>query len=492
MIRKYRNLLSLAMMIVLTCVTQVFTLLKSSMVAGNFGTSMEMDAYNFANSIVSFIFGFVAAAISTVVIPSYVHKQHGKEVDSFITGVYGTIALIITLVIIFRFQLVGVFSNKGEMYLNIACNILLILMMTNFLYSLTNVTAAYFQCIEKYNIPKILNLVTQMFVVGALIVFHDINIIQYTYILSAGFLINFVIDIIAAIKYGWRYKPSFLFKSEETKRLFKMFIPIILSTGIYKLSLVIDSTIASRLETGQLSILSYSSQIVNMVNSILIGNLLIYSYPKIVRRIKTGESQKLFWEQVSFFHLVVCLVIAGIATVGHEGISLLFEHGHFNSAATDAVFACLLIYISGQQFNVIRDLVYRYFYALGNTKVAASNSVLVSVVNIVVSIILVNFLGLYGIIIGTVFATVVSFARILMKFKKIIGFEVSTRKLMFSLASNILIALASVAIVYLTKMLLPIDSVLLSLILFGVETLAVFLGLTFLLKRNILTIIKNL
>ena len=197
MIRKYRNLLSLAMMIVLTCVTQVFTLLKSSMVAGNFGTSMEMDAYNFANSIVSFIFGFVAAAISTVVIPSYVHKQHGKEVDSFITGVYGTIALIITLVIIFRFQLVGVFSNKGEMYLNIACNILLILMMTNFLYSLTNVTAAYFQCIEKYNIPKILNLVTQMFVVGALIVFHDINIIQYTYLLSAGFLINFVIDMFA-------------------------------------------------------------------------------------------------------------------------------------------------------------------------------------------------------------------------------------------------------------------------------------------------------
>lgn len=492
MFKKYRNSLSLVMMIVLTCVTQVFTLLKSSMVAGNFGTSMEMDAYNFANSIVSFIFGFVAAAISTVVIPSYVNKRHSKEVDSFITGVYGIIALVITLIIIFRFQIVGVFTNKGEMYLNIACNILLILMMTNFLYSITNVTAAYFQCIEKYNIPKILNLVTQMFVVGALIVFRDINIIQYTIILSAGFLINFIIDIIVAIKCGWRYKPSFSFRSEETKKLFKMFTPIILSTGVYKLSLVIDSTIASRLGTGQLSVLSYSSQIVNMVNSILIGNLLIYSYPKIVRRIKTGESQKRFWEQVSFFHLVVCLVIAGIATVGHEGIALLFEHGNFNSAATDAVFACLLIYISGQQFNVIRDLVYRYFYALGDTKVAASNSVLVSVVNITVSIILVNILGLYGIIIGTVFATVVSFIRILMKFKKKVGFEVSTRKLTFSLLSNILIASVSVGVVYLTKMFIPVDSVLLSIILFGTETLAVFMGLTFLLKRNILSIIKNL
>lgn len=492
MFKKYRNSLSLVLMIVLSCVTQVFTLLKSSMVAGNFGTSIEMDAYNFANSIVSFIFGFVASAISTVVIPSYVSKKHGKEVDSFITGVYGIIGLVIILVCALRFQIVGVFSNKGEMYLNLVCNMLLILMMAQFLYSITNITAAYFQCIEKYNIPKILNLLTQVFVVGALIIFRDIDIIQYTIILSAGFLLNFVIDIIIAIKCGWRYKPSFLFRSEETKRLFKMFVPIIFSTGIYKLSLVIDSTIASRLETGQLSILSYSLQIVNMVNSILVGNLLIYSYPKIVKRIKLGESQELFWEQTSFFHLVVCLVIAGIATVGHDGIALLFEHGNFDSNATDAVFVCLLMYIAGQQINIIRDLIYRYFYALGDTKTPASNSVLVSVVNIAVSIILVNFIGLYGIILGTVIATFVSFIRIIMKFRKKVGFEVSVRKLVFSLLSNIMIALVSVGVVYLTKLFLPIDSVILSLLLFGTETLVVFAGLTFLMKRNILSVIRRL
>ena len=492
MIKKYRNSLSLALMIVLTCVTQIFTLMKSSMVAGHFGTSMEMDAYNFANSIVSFIFGFVSSAISTVVIPSYVNKDHGKEVDSFITGVYGAIAFIIILVSVLRFQIIGVFSNKGEMYLNLACNMLLILLFTNFLYSITNITAAHFQCIEKYNIPKLLNLLTQVIVVAALFIFRDIDIIQYTLILSAGLMINFIIDIIIAVKDGWRYRPSFLFRSAETKRLFKMFLPIILSTGIYKLSLVIDSTIAARLETGQLSILGYSTQIVNMVNSILIGNLLIYSYPKIVKRIKNNESQKLFWEQTSFFHLVVCLVIAGIATVGHEGIALLFERGHFDSKATDAVFICLFIYIAGQQLNIIRDLTYRYFYAVGDTKTAAFNSVLVSIVNIAVSLILVNFIGLYGIILGTVIATAVSFVRILMMFRKKIGFEVSVKKLFASFLSNLLIMTVSIGVVYITKMLVPIDNILISLPVFGIETLIVFIGLTALTKRNILSVIKRL
>lgn len=492
MIKKYRNVFSLILMIVLTCVAQVFTLMKSSLVAGHFGTSMEMDAYNFANSIVSFIFGFVSAAISTVVIPSYVQKKHGKEVDSFITGVYGAIGIIVILVGVLRYQIVGVFSNRDEMYLNLVCNMLVILLMTNFLYSVTNITAAYFQCIEKYNIPKILNLVTQVFVVVALIVFRNIDIIQYTWILSAGLMINFIIDIIVAIKNGWRYRPSFLFGSDETKRLFGMFFPIILSTGVYKLSLLIDSTIASRLETGQLSILSYSTQIVNMVNSALIGNLLIYSYPKIVRRIKTGESQKLFWEQTSFFHLVVCLVIAGVATVGHEGISLLFERGKFDMTATSAVFICLLMYIFGQQVNVVRDLIYRYFYAVGDTKTAASNSVLVSIVNIAVSLILVNFIGVYGIILGTVIATFVSFIRILVKFKKKIGFEVSVKKLAVSFLKNLLIMLVSIGVVYLTKWLLPIDSVILRLLIFGTETLALFVGMTALLKRNTLSVLKRL
>ena len=115
------------MMIVISCVTQILTLMKSSMVAGRFGTSMEMDAYNFANSLVSFIFGFVAAAVSTVIIPSYVEKTHKKEVDAFLTAVYGIIGIVIAAMLLLRYQIVGVFTNKEELYVNIACNVLIVL-----------------------------------------------------------------------------------------------------------------------------------------------------------------------------------------------------------------------------------------------------------------------------------------------------------------------------------------------------------------------------
>ena len=76
------------------------------------------------------------------------------------------------------------------------------------LYSVTNVTNAYFQCIGKYNIPKILNLLSQVIVVAALVIFREITIYQYALILSAGLLVNVVIDVSIALRYGWRYRPS--------------------------------------------------------------------------------------------------------------------------------------------------------------------------------------------------------------------------------------------------------------------------------------------
>ena len=108
-LKEYRNSFSLILMIIITGITQILTLMKSSLVAGIFGTGTEIDAYNLANSIVSFLFGFIAAGISTVIIPNYVKNTNRKNVDTFITALYGLIAFIVFILIVFRYQIIGVF-----------------------------------------------------------------------------------------------------------------------------------------------------------------------------------------------------------------------------------------------------------------------------------------------------------------------------------------------------------------------------------------------
>lgn len=490
-LKEYRNSFSLILMIIITGITQILTLMKSSLVAGIFGTGIEIDAYNLANSIVSFLFGFIAAGISTVIIPNYVKNTNRKNVDTFITALYGLIAFIVFILIAFRYQIIGVFSNRDELFVNICCNTLIILLLANYLLAISDVTVAYFQCKGKYNLPKIVSLIAQLIVVVVLIFYPNLTISQYTYIIAIGLFINFLLDTIFAFKEGWRVYPSLALFSPGTKKLFGIFLPIVFSTGIYKLSLMIDSTIAARLQTGQITILAYASQISNIINTILIGNLLTYYYPKIVEKVDTSDGQKSFWNQVILFHLIVCLVIAGFTTVGHETVELLFRHGTFSEDAAKFVYIGALIYVVGQQTDVVRDLIYRFFYAKGNTTVAAKNSVIISVVNITVSIILVYFIGFFGIFFGTIIASFISLIVMFFKFNAYFEFVISIKSIAKALLKNNLVVIITITIIVFLKKLIVFNSLFLQIFIYGILTVFVFCILSLVFHKNLKEMIKE-
>lgn len=486
---QYKGSISLILMIIITGITQILTLMKSSLVAGIFGTGIEIDAYNLANSIVSFLFGFIAAGISTVIIPNYVRKDNQKNVDAFITVLYSLIAFIVCIFIIFRYQIIGLFSNRDELFINICCNALVVLLLANYLLAISDVTVAYFQCEGKYNLPKIVSLVAQLVVVVALLLIPNISIEQYTYIIAIGLVINFCLDTFFAIKEGWRVKISFLF-TPEIKKMFYLFLPIVFSTGIYKLSLMVDSTIAARLETGEITVLSYASQISNIINTLLIGNLLTYYYPTIVKKIRNKNNQISFWKQVILFHLIVCLVIAGFTTVGHEAVMVLFQHGTFTEKAAKYVYIGALIYIIGQETEVVRDLIYRYFYANGITNVTAKNGFIVSAVNIITSLILVYFIGFFGIFLGTVIASLVSLILMFIKFKTYFGFEESIKAVISSLLKNNCIVILTIIIVFAFKRFIFIESLMLRILLFGIITLIIYIVLSMIFYKNFKEMLK--
>lgn len=491
-VKKNKNIISLFIMILITLITQILTIMKSSIVAGRFGTSIEMDAYNFSNSIVSFLFGFVSSGISTVIIPYYIKENKEKYINTFITILYGIMAIIVIILIIFRYRIVGIFSNKNEYFVNIACNVLLFLLLSNYLYVFSEITVAFFQCKKIYILPKMINLISQLIVIIAIILNKELTIIQYTYIISAGLVINFLLDLIFAIKNKWKYSPCLFFKNSETKKIIKLFLPVVFSTGIYKLSLAVDSIIATRLETGKITILSYSSQIVNMINTVLIGTILNYIYPKIVENLKLKNSQEKFWEQTMFFHIIVCLVISAFVCVGYDAIKLLFQNGNFTSKDTQILFVSTLIYVFGQQIDVIRDLIYRYFYANGNTKVAAQNGMIVGCFNICISLILANFIGFYGIIIGTVLASIISLIVIMKKFSKIIKYNVNIFIIIKDIIIHNLYIIFTVGIVMLSRRFIKFNSLFASIILFGTEVVVLFGILIFIFEKKIFKVVKDI
>lgn len=490
-IERHGGLVKLGLMIILSCVTQVVTLMKSSIVAGTFGASTEMDSFSFANSVVTFIFSFIIAGVTTVVIPCYVKKANRKNTDSFLTFIFSCVAVVSVLVLLLRTPIVSLITHRDTEFVHLSGNIMVVLLVSNLFSIFTSTTSAYFQYKEEYNIPKIITLVSQIVVVTLLVVLKDITIMQYAVIFGGGIVFNSFVDLFFALKSGWRYKPSFALKDPETKKLILTFAPVLFSTGVYQLSLMIDSSLASQLDTGKVTVLSYANQISSMINTLLVSNLLIYFYPKLVKDIEQRKDQRSFWEKTYFFHAIICLVIAGYAVIGCEGVSLLFEHGKFDAKATYSVFTMSLIYISAQQISVVRDLIYRYFYAFGNTKTPSFNSVIATVANIVFSLVLVKFIGVYGIVVGTALSSVISLASIMIQFKKKYGLEESIGRILLQYTKSILITAASILVSLITKNLFVIHSKIITIVVLGIEVVVVYGALTLIFNKKIKSIALN-
>ena len=489
---KYRGILTLVMMLLLSFGSQILSLFRSAVLAAQFGLSVEMDAYNFSNSIASFFVSFVSTGVITTVVPKYIEKSDKKSTNSFITLIYGVLVCLVGA-FLWIYEVLGQnIWQQNATFADIVTTIMPLVLLANLIYSVTHITTAFFQSCEKYNIPKASNLIINVSVLFFIWFYNELTVTTFVFIVASGLIINALIDIFVALRMGWRYKPSFSFRSNEMKNMLRFFFPVLLSSGIYQLSLLIDSVLASGLETGSLTALSYSGQISNIINTVMVVNIATYCYPKVIKKIKEQDKgQKYLWNAITFFHYVMCFIICCFACVGKDVLGIFFERGNFDSKATEMVFSCALIYIFGQQANIVRDMLYRYFYARENTRIVSFNSILVTVVKIGVSLVLTQFYGLYGLVLGTVIASFVSLIGITIQFKIKFGFEVKYRHVLLRLLANECTMVAVFTTVTITKQLLHMGNGVLSISLYLCEIVVLY-GVSLFFNKSLITQIKNI
>lgn len=472
-------------MLVFTILTQVITLIKISVTARNFGATIEMDAFNFSNSIGTFIFSFIGTGITTVLIPAIVNKKNMRTINNFITILYSISISIVLIVFLIRRPIVSIFSSGNDKFINIACSLMLITLISQFFNTIISVTNAVFQCNGKFNVPKILTLGTTAMLTLLVFINKDLTIYEYAfYILITG-LLNLILHVILTYKEGFIYKPLIDIKDEELPYMIKVFIPTVFSSGLYQVTLLTDSLISSTLGEGQISMLGYSNNIMAMINMLLTTNLITYIYPKIAEKIKREDGQKKLFEYLGFFNAIMCIMTIGFISVGKEAIVILYEGGKFTPSITSVVYLCTSIYTLGLPINVMREIIYRYFYANGDTKITFINSVIASIFNIIVSIVLSNFIGIYGIILGTVLTSVFSLTSILIRFKKIYSFNFYKKFVVIENIKVFLAAIIALMITLFTKTILPIKSTIISLLIYGIMVSISYILLLILFKSKV-------
>lgn len=484
---KNKSFNQLSVMILLTIVTQVFMLLKGSLIAAKFGISTDLDAFNFANSIAGFAYSFIGSGISTILMPNLSDDNNKRSINTFISVLYTSAFLILIFMIIFRKSLISILSGSSNSYfVALTSNILIITLVVGFLNSFLGLVNGVLQYKGQFNRLKVVTLFTSILLFFILLFGKDVNIYYYVISILITTIINIIINLYFLISSGFKYSISFKVREKRFKEMIKLFIPTVLGEGLYRISLVIDTLISSRLGSGQVSILNYSNTVISMINILLLGNITSFIYPRLINTSRNNKSQDSLFKYITLINFIMCLIVVLFFISGKESIIILYQRGNFNSENTKIVYFCSLIYILSLPVNAIRDLMYKYFYINDDTYTIFKNSIVISILNILISIVLSNYIGLYGIVLGTVVTSYLSLIFISIKFKNKFRLKVNSKHYFYENIKIILNVFVSVSIVNVIKRYLIINNVLLSIIVYSIVSLIVFLSILKVFKSKIL------
>ena len=172
--------------------------------------------------------------------------------------------------------------------------------------------------------------------------------------------------------------------NDDMRQLIRLGIPGVIAGGITQINIVVGTMIAS-MQAGAVSFLYYADRLAQLplgIVGIAIGVVLL---PDLSRKLRAGEHMGAMDSQnrsLEFSLLLTLPAAVALAVSATPLISVLFERGAFNAAATPATAWALLASAAGLPAFVLIKVFSPAFFARENTKTPMRFAVISMLVNI--------------------------------------------------------------------------------------------------------------
>lgn len=400
---------SISYVMIIMIASRLLALASSSIYMSFFGADDAfLNIYSYAITIPNTIFTCFGTALSTVVIPIYASHIAEKNYDGarkFANNII-TIATFFTLVLVaigiclspaIVKHLTG-FNTQGEY--SFAVKALMIMMPVMIFYGLNYIFQGMLQSIGKYGWPAFVSVPSSLVVIIYVFCFADrfgvTGLLIATFI---GLALQALILVPPLFFAGYRYKPSFKLRDPDIISAGKMTIPVLIGISAYQINMLYNTSMISKFD-GMVSILSYVQNIVVYMVLAFVYSVTAVLYPRLTQYIALGQTEeykKTLSTVLGNVWLLLVPITFGFIGVRRELISLIIGWGKTGSDSLEAASLIMLMYSIGVVGIGSKEILDRAFYAVKDTKTPAINGFVIMGTNIILSLVLIRFIGAYGI-----------------------------------------------------------------------------------------------
>lgn len=405
----------------LTIFEKIIAFIFEATIAAKLGTSLVTDAYFSGAELFTLVDATLFSSLTVIVINRFAHhenrdgNQQAFSHVSNILSVYFPLAVILSILFFVFARPLSYIAAPG--YDIDARNILIRCIRVMSVVPITGCFTAIYLAIlrqkRQFVITGLKSLYISVVGIAALFLFGNKEIINAD-ILSIPFILSMVLYFVTTGIFTSRYGklqihiPRF---DSEVKRSLRMVLPLMVSSGIASVALMVDKMIASILGEGNVSALTYAHSLYKVVITIFVMNIstiVLTDFNELYAQKKSDELINKI-RKVIILMTELLLPITIITVFCTDDITrIVYERGNFGSSSTMIVSNVLLFYSLNFIPAMIQGIYNQVMYAEGDTKKPMYISLISIVINFAVSLPLVYVVGLAGVAVGTLISTIVS------------------------------------------------------------------------------------
>ncbi len=332
--------------------------------ASKFGGSLGNDVYFYLLSLVALVSGLINSLFIVVMMPIFIEFMN-KD-DDLQAGNFASMVLILSLSLIIPISIFSYFyyeyffnvlTKYNASQINDARNVLIyfgpILAIT--------VLAEFFRVLvmatHHYTLATIGGLFPPISLIAFILFFSEFlgeEVLSLSLLFSRFVILLLMAFVVFRIE-GVRLFPLKINRNLFS-RFFKISTPYSLANFVSNFSIFYFDYMATGLNAGILSSISYAQRVFSLPGSILLSPILEISRIKFAKALSSGDFIFITQYQNKLSQLLLYITIPVsflFLFFPHEIISSIFQRGSFNNQHTDIAGSCLRVYALSLPFSAI-------------------------------------------------------------------------------------------------------------------------------------------
>ncbi len=406
------------LVVMLTIVSKVVSFAKDAVIAANFGTASELDAFMLVFGFFSFAANILASGIPESFLPAYAELRERRGVrHADMLGVQcGTLHLAVVAIIglilivgapaLVRWTAHGFSLVNQQLSIELLYGLLPFLLCFGFSYHLS----AWLRAEKSYLLPVL----AQMFIPLGMIVaiwmagegLTTSTLVRGTVWGSVMQVLVLLIQPIRRLSHSqrwWRLVVSR--RLPGTGLVARNALPFLLSGAVFSSAVVVDQTMAAWLTAGSVAVLGYSDKICAIVLGLTAAPATDVLFPHFANLVAKRNWNELRKRLIVISALIVAVALPFTVLLCLQApwlIHTLFERRSFNAHDTQRVAEVLRIAAFQIPFYIVGAVTARVVVSLQASRLMLIISVSALLLNILFNWLLMGSLGVAGIALSTV------------------------------------------------------------------------------------------